>query len=892
MRRGLLAALLLTLLAATPSAPAQDALPTPPDEVKRLIDAGQPEALEARFTGIRSPLQLHWIAQAWRNKAARTKDDTQRDQHFAEAERRYRTWIAALERSVLADLAVRVVNLAAARVELGDMIAALWAVPDLDEFEVSAGKRGDRKRLAQLLGLAREEFQRAREGLDPLTRDLARREEELLALGIYDRVRQLKANADFQFAWTNLFFALAETPDAAAWNDAVRSADETFRKLLEAGASGATLRQCRLGLGIALREQRRFDDAERELREALPDESDLALFAHVSYELARLHLRQGKFREARNALKALVERDVQKLTGTDRAATYHINLCKLWDAYSHLLESDALKQQAAGSTARVAILNQARDARVEGLSKLTRLAEQAGPWPGIVRVYIAGALDLAADPKTLTITELLLTARELADARHFTDAAARLREAAARADLDAKSATRVLWELGELQLRTDDNRGAAESFARLAAEHRSDARAPEAALRAYQLWARVATETNDRRDFEQLAAVLLNLVQSYPDHPQRLDALWWLPVALQEAGKHAEAAEQFAKIPSDSPRFEEAQFRRILCERIDAEKRRATQPAPAYLARQMQLADRAVSVARQLLTRETAAGRADAVRKWSAESLLQAADIYLGAGVEKFEKALDVVADFERRFPASELIGRALAVRIRAYRGLRQFDHATNAVQQYLASAPPEQSGPVLALVANGVQEELERLRGEGRNDDARKLAEDALPTFQQLLKWCEADPKRTAQADLVSYSLARLLQIADQPEPALEITTRLLNKDPQNGNYQRLRALILTSRLPTDAPAQSLSDALDAWAALLRDPDLRTAAPEGYWEARFYSLHLLLRQGKADDVKKAIEQERIWQPTLGGSPWRERLEALLSEANDQAGKAAKKSPP
>ena len=35
-------------------------------------------------------------------------------------------------------------------------------------------------------------------------------------------------------------------------------------------------------------------------------------------------------------------------------------------------------------------------------------------------------------------------------------------------------------------------------------------------------------------------------------------------------------------------------------------------------------------------------------------------------------------------------------------------------------------------------------------------------------------------------------------------------------------------------------------------------------------------------DVARAIEQDRVWSPTLGGPSWQEKLEALYQQAAEQ----------
>jgi hypothetical protein len=124
---------------------------------------------------------------------------------------------------------------------------------------------------------------------------------------------------------------------------------------------------------------------------------------------------------------------------------------------------------------------------------------------------------------------------------------------------------------------------------------------------------------------------------------------------------------------------------------------------------------------------------------------------------------------------------------------------------------------------------------------------------------------------------------LARQYEPAQELTAQLLQKDPRNGDYQRLNALILAAALSADAPPERIAKARDAWGTMLRDPGLRSTAPERYWEARYHYLALMLRGGAAEEVEKAIRQERIWYPDLGGVGWKEKFDELHHRAAEQS---------
>ena len=96
--------------------------------------------------------------------------------------------------------------------------------------------------------------------------------------------------------------------------------------------------------------------------------------------------------------------------------------------------------------------------------------------------------------------------------------------------------------------------------------------------------------------------------------------------------------------------------------------------------------------------------------------------------------------------------------------------------------------------------------------------------------------------------------------------------------------ALVLTA-IATEQPAlPRLAVAREAWGVMLRDPLLRTAAPQRYWEARYHYLEIMLREGKAAEVESAIRQDRVWYPDRDQTEWDEKLNELYEQAVAQLG--------
>jgi hypothetical protein len=133
------------------------------------------------------------------------------------------------------------------------------------------------------------------------------------------------------------------------------------------------------------------------------------------------------------------------------------------------------------------------------------------------------------------------------------------------------------------------------------------------------------------------------------------------------------------------------------------------------------------------------------------------------------------------------------------------------------------------------------------------------------------------------------MLLFAKQYDEALKIANTLLTKEPRNGTFQYLQAQVLTARLADQSPKDEVAAAREAWGKLLADQSLRTRAAERYWEARYQWLTLMLREGDAAQVEKAIDQERVWYPDLGGAASKEKLEELMRKARVAQGLPAEK---
>ena len=867
------------LLLAAAGAPAQDT----PDDIQRKVRDGMTEVLERDLHGGRTPEEKELLAQAYVNKARQARTPEARTRAFEEADEKYRAWIASLESTARRGSAADTVRLAAGRVAYAGMILSVQAAGELDEYEITAGVRGDRALLVKLLTRAREQYEQADHLVHPLLADLSAHEESLLAAGQYDTLQQTRLDLALNWGWADYYLGVFETDDQRKRGEWFASAERRFQELVNLGQPAPARYLCYLALAMAQRQQGRFAEAERNFREAFSDELDALTAARVRYEYARSQIDEGKFDEAHTTLAPLIRKDPQNLSDTDLPARFYINLAHVWDANAYLIQAEEVRSMVRDGVAGKPVLAKATQLRNTGLSRFNRLARQGGPWPTLVQIYIARSVRLKTPVEELSVIELLYTARVLLDTQRPQEACERLAAARTRGDDDAFVATDVLYELGRCQYRLKNERAAAVAFAELAAEYRSSPRAAQAATFAYQLWGRVAEASQQRDDYLALAATLQNLVENFADHPDREQALWLWPVALQLAGEYEEAAARFAKVPEHSKHWDEAQFQRVMCNLKVTQAARGSLAPGEYAKRARQAANDLLRYAGDRLTQLHLALDRESAARWSAETRLAAGELLVTLEPNDVRAALDAVASFEQQYPDSPLLGRALAIRIQAHRGLREFDQAAAILQHFLETAAPEQIGSTLAALAKGMQEEVERLLADGQRDAARQLASDSVTTFEELEKWVRADASRAANLEFVLAGRAEMHYLAEQYEAAQQIAADLLRKQPRSGNYQRLHAQILTAQLADDAPPGALEQVQAAWATLLADPTIRHRAPERFWEARYNWLAMALRLGNADDVAKAVEQERIWSPPLGGPTWKAKLEALLAQARGQS---------
>lgn len=836
-------------------------------EVADLVHEGQVEALRARLTREDLPdyTRSSLLGAAMAQRAARQTIATARESILADAERMLRTALDQVAATPDLPNERRDVLLAQGRYDVGVLLLGQSAAPLLDEFVISNGLRSDRAALLSRLDAARAEFQDAYQMIQRLADRLPRDEELFLTHGVFDAVQRLRVDVPFQLGWVNSFRALVET-DPVRSAQAARSAVEHLSTLLQGGLPRTAQGMCHLGLAQAQRALGLVDEAERAARQAFELLTEPPVSARAKVELARVLVTKGEFETARAILQPLAR---QPNVGPDaQAAEFYFNVARVLLAESYLTQA-----RKRGNSPEAGSVHAWLD---EGLAAFDELAARGGPWPSLVNTYVQAHLS-GRRGEQLSDWELLWSARLKADQRQLSEAIRILETAAARiGPRSSKVGGEVRFELARCYAMQDDRPRAAHAFADFARLDPAHPRAVEAASNAIRLSIEVAERSGQPADYEALVSTLDGLVQKFAEHPDRDLAEWWSALALQKAGRHAEAAERFGKIPASSPYRDEARLAGLECQRRLLESTRQQLPEILYRAKLKQHAD---SIAAEALAMRARAGGGDKRAALAAEALVRAAELLASDDVRQPQEAIEQLDLIESSELLDSLGGRVLAVRIRALTALGRHDEAAPLLKRFSRTAEPDAVGGVLAAVASGMQAAAEQLAKSGDAAEARRMASTTAEILERLLEWVRADSSRQEYEMGVLLSLAQSHLLAGNVERARDLAMLLVHREPRSGAYRRLEA-ITTTRLADERA--NTTDGIDlrrsakaAWGRLLQDPDLRQTAPEHYWEARYQWLRLHRLEGHFDEVRAAIRQERIWAPDLGGEPWRTRFEEL-----------------
>ena len=856
-----------------------------PQRLQQAVRDGDAELLEREFGPGASPQQLEILAAAWVNHCRKADPGDALDLALRRAEEAFARWVASAARVNTGRNRADQLLVARAHLESGNFLLSHRVAPILDELEITNFARGDRARALQALDTAADEYRRAQQATAPLADTLAKNSESLQAEGLYESIQQIATDTQYNAAWTAYHRGMLQDRSARELADVyLQAALRDFSSLLTSIPEGQSHLQCRLGLALCLRELRRYDDAQREFQRILGESLPPALAGQARYEFARSQMAAGEFEPARQTLSPLAATDLSRLPPEAGGIRFYVNLARLWQANSYLFEAEKLREAArtGGSPDAISRANTLRD---QGLAAFRKLREAGGNMAELVPIYLSATLDPTTDPKQLGPAELLAVGETLLARNEFAPARERITLALGKSTLPAALRADLLFALGRCDYALNDPAAAAAAFLKVATEHKNQPQAAKAASNAAALLAAVAEQSATPAAFDQTATALKSIIDAQPTHPEAVELRWTHAVVLQRARRFADAARAYAAVPPEHPRAEEARFRQAYCARLVAEHA-STRDEREQRESLLSAASILSTYAKDARRRADAGPRAADAAKWAAEAAIAAAEVYLTPAAGSPAEALTVLLEFERTFPNDQNLGRALALQVKAYQALNQLDQAAGKLRQLTHATSPDRAQPVLIEIAQALRAEVMKRAESDDEKGARALAATAIEVLRLLqdalaaTASAPASNETTRRAEVVALYLAEMhffagaLDAADSQLQTLSPTVR------DSLDAARLTALLALARADAGAP---VGPARDAWGVLLRSPDLKSRAPARYWEARYYYLSLTLRMNAAEDVEKAIRNERAFDPQLGGERWKKRFDDLYDRAKSAA---------
>lgn len=859
----------------------------PPEErrlVAGLIQRGMPELVEEALAGAPTMHRVN-IARAYAAAAIKEPSPATRDAFFTRAAAEYRGVIDLGKKSSWLRGERRRFDVAQWRVELGDMILRHWIAGDMDQFEITSGLKYDSERLVSRLKEAHECYVRAGETLTDLDIGLRTDEERYLLLGIGQQIGELLDQQHVNRAWTEIYWAMAGGPDTPGRSKMLDNALAAFDGASRRAPDAERKYQALLGAGIALRESARFDEAFSALERVVDSTASLAVTARAEFELGKSYMAADRFDDARRRLQRLGARSTDRLRPRDAGAAFYIRLAPLIHGYTHMKEAAKWPEN---DTRRAAALEKAR-------RQFESIASRGGSWPRMVQVYLDAMAGKERSIDQLSDVELLLLGGEAMTKKEYADA-----ERVWRILLDRpESAARhheARFNLAVCLFQRRDVRGAAGLFL----EEVKSKPPPELSERAheyaYRSWRQLAAQSKLKEDYLKLADAAESLANTLPHHADAAEARWIAALSLEEGGDFRRASRTYGDIMPDSKEYWLARHNQARCEQRlyesmpgDASESRRSAAARSAVDAWQKLAQDLIALDAPAPGQPLTGGRKKSLpanaplesqrKDWVVEARTVACSLLAGDDLRQYREALDILESM-RTSP------RVLGLKIRCLQALGDIKEANQVLETYLKNNPADELGSVLVSLAAEMEAEVKRLQKAGRMQEARRMAGETLPTIRHLLAWIESRPEHMRHVSVVRFSLANMLDQAGKLDDAMREMEGLMDKHPSNGAYL-IAAARLQEKIGEEALASDREDTLNKaerlWEKLLNDSQLRTNAPNEYWEARYHWLRHQLRHGKANEVVKGIETEQAWRPDLGGPPWQGLLLELAEEARTSA---------
>ncbi|OWY72243.1 hypothetical protein B7486_04795 [cyanobacterium TDX16] len=840
--------------------------------VQDLTRRRMPELVEALLRNAPKTYYVH-IARAYAQAAPEASEQAINEKFTRKAASYYRKAIALEKSSKWFKGLRRSFDVCDWRIEYAEFILRQRCAPDLDRFEMTSGLDFNRSRLVELLEDADSLLEAASVRLDDFKVGMRTREQDFLLLGLGNKIPRLAARHAVISAWTKLYLGQIECAAAPSGKNRLLSALDAFDRITSTSKDDTSKYNAAIGVGIALRELRRYPESEIAFNRVIDSTAASAIQTRARHEKARLFLVSGNTDKAQKEWNALA-------AAADSAAAaneaFYLGIAPLMLAYSDLLASQSPQWPPSEQLKH----------RERATSALNKIATQGGAWHELAGIYL-GLLDIRGqDFSRLGDDEIFSTASRLMENDRMTEAIEAWQTLLKR-PLGSERNAHVRFNLGICHLAQEMYAEAADAMDQALADGLPPKQSERAAEVAYQCRRMISGEHPSPDAHRKLAESAERLVNSFPDSKLADEGRWVIGLALKEAGDVLLARQAFARVPPSSEHYWDARRGEAICaQKIhENELGRGTQ---ASLRRSAEVAvdlwRRFADDLKEIQDRTPAKGSrnssrhrpsAELLAQWQTEARVAAAALLASEAVGDFAEALILLN-------GAAADARSVGLRLRCLRATGQSEAAKQELSSFLKHAADGGSPDAVLNLAVGFEREMDSLIDQGRLPAAKEVAQDAVPLLIQLLQQVKESKDGELNATVIETSLARALGIAGEIEQSRERFDRLIAESPANGAII-LAAARTEERISTAWTGEKRDEAAERaeslWAQLLRDAGLRERSPDHYWEARSYWFAHLLRHGRADDVIKGIESEQAWHPELGGSPWKDRLLTLSAEA-------------
>ena len=202
------------------------------------------------------------------------------------------------------------------------------------------------------------------------------------------------------------------------------------------------------------------------------------------------------------------------------------------------------------------------------------------------------------------------------------------------------------------------------------------------------------------------------LRQRIPAEVSAAELTFSIGVALENDGRYEQAAGEYATVPIDHARWNDAALGRVRCwrEALEQATAGAGRPTsrPSEMIAQAQAAARAV---REQAGIEPTAAHRPASRTADcshARLILAVAELLNHPGLEASQEAAGLLEDFEKRFVGCpDLQGSAMWQRIVSLRQLKRLQEAQSVLDRYLTT-DPDHAGPTIVGLLKAVHDEMQ----------------------------------------------------------------------------------------------------------------------------------------------------------------------------------------